>query len=192
MIWIAILPRGVSKPMIIQSGTNVNGGVYREMCLRGGLPPVIDEKEPWRRLSLLFSPSSNTLRAWHCPASGIGRSGHPETGWRPSQRAPASPNRGLLGRYEAGGISRRLGGSSEAKLKIRISMALNIIDLEVPLTMMRRVGLHVRSAYRNGPIYIVHLNDMLFGMPQCASVENLVKFCANISDLYRFKISLIN
>ena len=46
MIWIAILPRGVSKPMIIQSGTNVNGGVYREMCQRGGLPPVIDEKEP--------------------------------------------------------------------------------------------------------------------------------------------------
>ena len=71
-------------------------------------------------------------------------------------------------------------------------MALNIIDLEVPLTMMRGVGLHVRSAYRNGPIYIVRLNDMLFGMPQCASVENLVKFCANISDLYRFKVSLIN
>ena len=38
---------------------------------------------------------------------------------------------GLLGRYEAGGISRRLGGSSEAKLKIRIAMALNKIDLEV-------------------------------------------------------------
>ena len=99
---------------------------------------------------------------------------------------------GLLGRYEAGGISRRLGGSSEAKLKIRIAMALNKIDLEVPLTMMRGVGLHVRPAYRNGPISIVHLNDMLFEMPQCASVENLVKFCANISDLYRFKVSLIN
>ena len=145
------------------------------MCLRGGLPPVIDEKEPWRRLSLLFSPGSNTLRAWHGPVSGGGRSGYPETGWQPSQRAPASTNWGLLGRYEAGGISRRLGGSSEAKLKIRISMALNKIDLEVPLTMKRGVGLHVRSAYRNGPIYIVHLNAMLFGMSQCASVENLVK-----------------
>ena len=71
-------------------------------------------------------------------------------------------------------------------------MALNKIDLEVPLTMMRGVCLHVRSAYRNGPISIVHLNDMLFGMPQSASVENLVKFCANISDFYRFKVSLIN
>ena len=71
-------------------------------------------------------------------------------------------------------------------------MVLNKIDLEVPLTMMRGVGLHVRSAYRNGPISIVQLNDMLFGMPQCASVENLVKFCANISDLYLFKVSLIN
>ena len=41
-------------------------------------------------------------------------------------------------------------------------MALNKIDLEVPLTMMRGVGLHVRSAFRNGPISIVHLNDMLW------------------------------
>ena len=45
-MWIAILPRGVSKPMIIQSGTNVNGEVNREMCLRGGLTPFIDEKDP--------------------------------------------------------------------------------------------------------------------------------------------------
>ena len=71
-------------------------------------------------------------------------------------------------------------------------MALNKIDLEVPLTMTRGVGLHVRPAYRNGPISIVHLNDMLFGMSQCASVENLGKFCANISDLYQFEVSLIN
>ena len=46
MIWIAILPRGVSKPMIIQSGTNVNGEVCRDMYLRGGLPPFIDEIDP--------------------------------------------------------------------------------------------------------------------------------------------------
>ena len=32
--------------MLIQSGTNVNGEVCREMCLRGGLPPFIDEKDP--------------------------------------------------------------------------------------------------------------------------------------------------
>ena len=52
--------------------------------------------------------------------------------------------------------------SSEAKLKRRIAIALNKIDLEVSLTMIRGVGLHVRSAYRNGPISIVHLNGMLF------------------------------
>ena len=158
----------------------------------GRTATVYRRERSWRRISLLFSPGSNTLRAWHCLVSGGGRNGYPETGWQPSQRVPASPNRGLLGRYEAGGISRRLGGSSEAKLKIRIFMALNKIDLEVPLTMMRGVGLHVRSAYRHGPISIVHLIDMLFWMSQCASVENLVKFCANISDLYRFKVSLIN
>ena len=37
-------------------------------------------------------------------------------------------------------------------------MALAKIDLEVPLTMMRGVGLglRVRSEYRNRPISIVH------------------------------------
>ena len=34
-------------------------------------------------------------------------------------------------------------------------MALNKIDLEVTLTMMRGVGLRVRPAYCNGPISIV-------------------------------------
>ena len=47
-------------------------------------------------------------------------------------------------------------------------MALNKIDLEVPLTMMRGVGLHVRSAYRNGPIYIVHL------MTCCSECPNVL------------------
>ena len=47
MVWIAISPRrGVLKPVIIQSGTNVNGEVYREMCLRRGLLPFIGEKYP--------------------------------------------------------------------------------------------------------------------------------------------------
>ena len=33
MMWIAISPRGVSKPVIIQSGTHVNREVYREMTV---------------------------------------------------------------------------------------------------------------------------------------------------------------
>ena len=32
-MWIAISPRGVSKPVIIQSCTNVNREVYREMTV---------------------------------------------------------------------------------------------------------------------------------------------------------------
>ena len=41
-------------------------------------------------------------------------------------------------------------------------MALTKIDLEVPLTMMRGVGLRVRSEHRNRPIFHSSLNDMLF------------------------------
>ena len=156
MMWIAISPRGVSKPVIIQSGTNANREVYREMTVEARTATVYWRETSWRRISLLATPGSSTLCAWHCPVSGGGRNGHPEKGWQPAQRAPALPNRGFWGRYEAGGISRRLGGVLWSKTKRRIVMALTKIDLKVPLTMMRGVGLRVRSEDRNRPIYIVH------------------------------------
>ena len=84
----------------------------------------------WRRISLLCSPGSNTLRAWHCSVSGRGRSGHPETRWQPFQRAPVfCPIEDFWGvmkqeAYRGGWVV-----SSEGKPKRRIDMALNKIDL---------------------------------------------------------------
>ena len=170
-MWIAISPRGVSKPVIIQSCTNVNREVYREMTVEARTATVYRRETSWRRISLLARPGSSTLRAWHCPVSGGGRSGQPETGWQPSQRAPALPNRGFLGRYEAGGISRRLSGVLWSKTKRRIVMALAIIDLEVPLIMMRGVGLRVRSEYRNRPISIVHWMTCCSECPKAPVLE---------------------
>ena len=42
MGWIDMSPKGVTKSVILQSGTNVDGSIYREMCLRKGLLPFID------------------------------------------------------------------------------------------------------------------------------------------------------
>ena len=39
-------PGDISKNIILESGTNVNGGVHRDMCLRGKFLPLIGEKYP--------------------------------------------------------------------------------------------------------------------------------------------------
>ena len=36
----------ISKNVILQSGTNVNGGVHRDMCLIGEFLPFMGEKYP--------------------------------------------------------------------------------------------------------------------------------------------------
>ena len=46
--------------------------------------------------------------------------------------------------------------SSEAQMKRTIAIVLNKVAPEVPLTMMRGVGLRVRPANRNGPMPMVH------------------------------------
>ena len=45
-MWITTPPGDIFKNVIIQSGTNVNGGVHRDICLRGEFLPFIDEKYP--------------------------------------------------------------------------------------------------------------------------------------------------
>ena len=47
--------------------------------------------------------------------------------------------------------------SSEAQMKRIIAIVPNKIAPEVPLTMMRGVGLRVRPANRNGTMPMVHL-----------------------------------
>lgn len=46
MVWAAISPRGVSRPVIISSKESVGGAVYRERCIRRGLLPFLEEKYP--------------------------------------------------------------------------------------------------------------------------------------------------
>ena len=46
--------------------------------------------------------------------------------------------------------------SSEAQMKRIIAIVLNKIAPEVPLTMMRGVGLRVRPVNRNGTMPMVH------------------------------------
>ena len=46
MAWIASSPWNISKNVILQSGTNVNGGVHRDMCLIGEFLLFMGEKYP--------------------------------------------------------------------------------------------------------------------------------------------------
>ena len=82
--------------------------------------------------------------------------------------------------------------SSEAKLKRILAIALKKIAPEAPLTMMRGVGLRVRSANRNGTDTHGSPNYMMYSMSQCISFESLVNICENIREIYKCKICLIN
>ncbi|KAL4465572.1 hypothetical protein ABPG72_014021 [Tetrahymena utriculariae] len=41
LVWIAISPRGISKPFFAESGLAINQDVYREKCIRSKLLPMI-------------------------------------------------------------------------------------------------------------------------------------------------------
>ena len=46
MVWMAISPRGISKPVILPSKANVGGHIYREKCLKEGLLPFLAAQYP--------------------------------------------------------------------------------------------------------------------------------------------------
>ena len=88
----------------------MNGEVYREMRLRGGLPTFIDEKYPEGGYLFCAAPAvthyaRDTVQ--FLKEAGVATLKRDDN---PSNVPQFLPNRGLLGRYEAGGISRRLGG----------------------------------------------------------------------------------
>ena len=45
-MWITASPWNIFKNVVLQSGSNVNGGVHRDMCLIGEFLPFIGEKYP--------------------------------------------------------------------------------------------------------------------------------------------------
>ena len=156
MVWIAPSPGDISKNIILQSGTNVNGGVYRDMCLRGKFMPLIGEKYPnsgylsWTdptvahyardTAQFLEEASLVTLKGDDAPP-------------KVSQLRPIRDFWGVLKQdvYRGGSVA-----SSEAQLKRIIAIALKKTAPEVPPTMMRGVSLHVRSANRNRLMPMIH------------------------------------
>ena len=46
LVWVAISPRGISKPVICPSRANVSGEVYREQCLKKVLIPYLEHYYP--------------------------------------------------------------------------------------------------------------------------------------------------
>ena len=54
LVWMAISPRGVSKPDVLPSRVNVGGEIYREKCPKEGLLPFLNAKYP--REGFIFWP----------------------------------------------------------------------------------------------------------------------------------------
>ena len=125
--------------------------------LRRGLPPFIDEKHPeggylfWPDPAVAHYARDTVQFLEEAGVANLKRDDNPPN---VPQLCPIEDFWGVMKQEVP--ISRRLGGVLWSKTKRRIVMALAIIDLEVPLTMMRGVGLRVRSEYRNRPISIVH------------------------------------
>ena len=156
MVWIAPSPGDISKNIILESGTNANGGVHRGMCLRGKFLPLIGEKYP---NSGYFSCTDPTVAhyardtAQFLEEAGLATLKGDDTPPKVSQLRLIRAFWGVLKQdvYRGGSVA-----SSEAQLKRVIAIALKKIAPEVPPTMMRGVSLHVRSVNRNGLMPMVH------------------------------------
>ena len=156
MVWITPSPGDITKNIILESGRNVNGGVHRDMCIRGKFLPFIGGKYPNSGYLIWTEPTvAHYARdtAQFLEEAGLATLKGDDTPPKVSQLRPIRDFWGVLKQdvYRGGSVV-----SSEAQLKQIIAIALKKIAPEVPPTMMRGVGLHVRSANRNGLMPMVH------------------------------------
>ena len=156
LVWMAISPRGVSKPVILPSRVNVGGEIYQEKCLKEGLLPFLSAKYPhegfifWPDLAAAHYARETLQFLQDAGVPVVGRDDNPPN---VPQLRPIEDYWGLLKQevYKGGWEA-----TSEDQLKRRIRRAVEIISPEVPLTMMRRVGERVRAANRQGVAQLLH------------------------------------
>ena len=156
LVWVAISPRGISRPVITPSRANVNGAVYREKCIKGELLPFLAQHYPHG--GYVFWPD---LAASHYARETLELLDRSHVRYVPREKNPPNVPQlrpiedfwGLMKqRVYKGGWSAK----SDEGLKRRIRQALQEIDLEVVHGMMRAVPKRVRAAKRNGVTTALH------------------------------------
>ena len=150
LVWVAISPRGISRPVICPSRANVSGELYREQCLKKVLFPYLEQHYP--RGGYVFWPD---LAASHYARETLDLLENAHVKFVPREENPPNVPQlrpvedfwGLMKQevYKGGWEAR-----TDTELKNRIRRILRQMDPEVPRKMMARVPQRVRAADRLG------------------------------------------
>ena len=156
LVRIATSPKGVSKPTICPSSTNVSAHVYITKCLNSELKPFIEAN--YTRGGYVFWPdlaSAHYARATcqFLEEAGIPYLSHEENPPNVPQLRPIEDIWGILKQEVYRGDWT---ATSDQQLRARILSSIRKIDPEVPRAMMKKVGQRVRLADRHGPLVQIH------------------------------------
>ena len=156
LVWLAMSPRGITRPVIMPSAGNVTGEVYREKCLKGVLLPFIESKYSnhdvlfWPELAIAHYALQAMMLLEEDGVPVVARDMNPPCA---PQIRPIEDLWGLIKQniYKGGRQA-----TSDAQLKRRIQQVVRDIDPEVPRKMMAGLPARVRLAAERGLIAQIH------------------------------------
>ena len=156
MLWLAVNPRGVSKPYFCKSGGALKVETYRQKCVAKRLMSFIGSKH--KREDVLFWPDLASLHCARQTQELLEREGIPFV--PKEQNPPCCPQLRPIEdvwailkakKYEGGWEA-----TSELQMQRRISQSIKALNQEVLKTLMGEVPQLVRKAARAGALQFVH------------------------------------
>ena len=156
MLWLAVNPRGISKPHFCKSGGALKVETYRQECVAKRLIPFIDSKH--KREDVLFWSDLASFHYARQTQELLEREGIPFV--PKEQNPPCCPQlRPIEDVWAILKVKTYEGGweaTSELQLKRRIRQSTKALNQEVLKIMMGEVPQRVRNAARAGALQFVH------------------------------------
>lgn len=149
MVWLAISPRGLSTPFIMEKGC-MDGQTYLENCLRGRLVPFLDEKHPDR--NILFWPDLASCHYHKDVTAFLEASGIPfvKKEDNPPNMPTIRPIETVWALLKQKVYEGNWTALSKQQLAGRIRRKIKEVDIEVVRTLLERVPGHLRLVGREG------------------------------------------
>lgn len=156
LVWLAMSPKGVTRPVIMLSKNNVSGEVYREKCLKGALLPFIEAQYPDR--DVLFWPDLASAHYARQTLELLEEAGVPIVArdMNPPCAPQIRPIEDLWGIIKQDVYKGGWQATSETQLKRRIQQVIRQLDPEVPRKMMTGLSARVRLAANKGLMSQIH------------------------------------
>ena len=156
MLWLAVSPRGVSKPYFCKSGGALKVETYRPECVAKRLMPFIDSKH--KREDVLFWPDLASCHYARQTQELLEREGIP---FVPKEQNPLvapqlRPIEDVWAILKAKTYEGDCEATSELQLKRRFRQSIKALNQEVLKTMMGEVPQRVRKAARAGALQFLH------------------------------------